>query len=119
MSEEGRKKISFELIDLGSFTDALNKSKPRRKPTVRKLVLPPGYGFARAASVLLTRKAYERCVQPLIADMQYEYIDAIGRHAGIHAKWIVVRGYGLLIWSLVRELLKRISWLVMSFKDGK
>lgn len=62
----------------------------------KKVVLPPGYSLAKIASFLLTRGAYKRYVQPAIADMQQEYIDALAAGYVRHARWIAVRGHLLV-----------------------
>jgi|SRR5581483_1578105 len=84
-------------------------------PGPATVVLPPGYRLASIARFLLTRKAFERFVQPVIADMQREYIDAFAAGHQWHAKWIAIRGHLIVIpgwiWAAVagrmEELLRR------------
>lgn len=65
--------------------------------TGKVVVVPPGYRLAAALGFLLTRKAYKRFVEPQIADMQHEYIDALACGHDGHARWISVRGHLLVI----------------------
>lgn len=59
--------------------------------------MPPGYRLAAILSFLLTRKAFKRYVEPVIADMQAEYIDALVLGHKWRACWIVLRGHALAI----------------------
>lgn len=77
---------------------------------------PPGYGLAAVARFVLTKGAYQRYVAPVIADMQFEYIDAIGKGRDTHARWIRIRGYGLVGWALLRAVVTALSTLVHGLK---
>jgi hypothetical protein len=74
-----------------SMSRASDSGKPRR------IVHPPGSRLGHVLRILLTQRAYEKLVQPVIADAQHEYLKAVaaGRHR--HAQWIAVRLY-LIIW---------------------
>ena len=63
----------------------------------RVVAVPPGYKFAAILSFLLTREAYRRFVEPAIADMQHEYIEALAAGRLWQARWIAIRGYLLVI----------------------
>lgn len=82
-----------------------------------EILLPPGCRIAAIANFILTKGAYQRYVAPQIADMQFEYIEAISRRDERRAKWIRVRGYGLIFWSLFRSVLASLTtWFVRSAK---
>jgi hypothetical protein len=61
------------------------------------VAVPPGYRIAYIARFLLTPKAYKAYVEPVIADMQKEYIEAIAALDERHARWIAIRGHLLVI----------------------
>jgi hypothetical protein len=61
------------------------------------IVTPPGDMLAQVAKFLLTPNAYKKYVEPVIADMQQEYIDAIAARHTWHARYIVLRGHLLVI----------------------
>jgi hypothetical protein len=83
-------------------------------PTIE---LPPGYRIAAIASVILTKGAYQRYVAPQIADMQFEYIEAIKAGDERLAQWVRARGYGLIVWALFGSVLNSlITRLVQSAK---
>lgn len=69
------------------------------------IALPPGYHLAVIARFILTPKAYRQYVEPVIADMQYEYIKAIAKENYWLASWITVRGHLLVIPGWVEALL--------------
>jgi ferric-dicitrate binding protein FerR (iron transport regulator) len=62
-----------------------------------KVVPLPGHGLARAARFLLTPNAHKRYVEPVIADMQQEYVDAVTAGRTQRARWIAQRVYLLII----------------------
>jgi hypothetical protein len=63
----------------------------------RRIVLPPGHKLSVVAGFLLTRGAFKRYVEPVIADMQKEYIDAIAARQEARAHWIAIRVYMCII----------------------
>ena len=83
------------LNKLSSFW-AVRRAKQDRA-TMPLVIVPPGYNLAEIARFLLTRKAYQLYVGPVIADMQREYIDAIAAGRERQARWIAIRVYLLII----------------------
>jgi hypothetical protein len=61
------------------------------------VALPPGYRLSVIAAFLLTRGAFKRYVEPVIADMQHEYIDALAAGHVWHARYIAIRGHLIVI----------------------
>ena len=47
--------------------------------------------------VLITRRAYDKLVAPVIADAQHEYVEAVKAENDWHAWWIGVRLY-VIVW---------------------
>jgi len=77
------------------------------------IVRLPGERLGHALSILLTRRAYQKTVAPVIADAQYEYLGAVSAGRDLHARWIRVRLY-LIVWpgwvygffaSLIRRII--------------
>lgn len=62
-----------------------------------RLTLPPGFRINRLSQFLLTRKAHQRYVAPVIADMQEEYFQEISATRFWHARWIAIRGHLLIL----------------------
>jgi hypothetical protein len=62
-----------------------------------RIQLAPGVRLARLCRFLLTLAAYKRYVEPVIADMHEEYYAALDAHEYLHAKWIAVRVWFLVI----------------------
>jgi hypothetical protein len=62
-----------------------------------RLVQPPGMVLLRTAKFMLTRDVLKRYVEPSIADMQHEYFDAVIAGQEWLARWVVLRGYCLVI----------------------
>jgi hypothetical protein len=60
------------------------------------------------AGCLLTKKAYQRYVQPVIADMQVEYLEAMAAGRTIHAYWIALRAWVLSVPGWVWALFARV-----------
>lgn len=71
----------------------------RQVPRHRRRIIqrPPGTHLARCGRFLLTREAYRLYVQPVIADMQHEYCEAIAAGEELRARWIALRGWLLVV----------------------
>lgn len=78
--------------------ESLVKSRPdcSTKESQRRIVLPPGSTLMRISRVFLTKAAHARVVEPVIRDMQHEYIEAIAEGHKWHALWIAFRGHFLV-----------------------
>lgn len=95
-------------VKIGSKSDKIRIMKFRRrkqahvskkgnfeKTTIEKrpvkMALPPGQTYSVLGRLILTRKAYERILEPSITMMQEEYFEAYtqGRHK--FALWIKIR----------------------------
>lgn len=68
-----------------------------RRRSGSTIVLPPGDTLARVTKSLLTQSAYKRYVEPVIADMQQEYLEAVAAGHERHAQLIALRVYLLII----------------------
>jgi len=77
---------------------------------------PPGETLSRILSVVLTRNAYTKYVEPVIADMQFEYADALKKGHTRHARWIVIRGHLLIVPGWVYALVGGwLGWIAKHF----
>jgi hypothetical protein len=92
------------LLALIDELNAERRKALRRKPAVcqnnptpPQIILPPGYTLACLGRFFLTRKAFRQYVQPVIADMQEEYIVATKAGDPWHARWIILRGHLLVV----------------------
>jgi len=63
----------------------------------RGVRLPPGYRLTAVARFLLPEALFKRYVWPTIADMQWEYIEALSAGHVWQARWIAMRGHLLVI----------------------
>jgi hypothetical protein len=70
----------------------------------RRISRPPGSLVLAVAKFLYSPKSYERVAEPIIADMQFEYCQALAEGNGAKAAWIRVRGLLNLwvAWGTVR-----------------
>lgn len=77
-----------------------------------KIEMPPVHWLASALDFILTKGAFKRTVEPILADIYDEYYDLIKNGDERRAKWIVVRGCLLVIWGqIVRPLVALTGWL--------
>lgn len=89
-----RSERDFYVLYHGSWRVPHHGQRP--KPANPVVALPPGHKLAAAAELLLTRGAFKRYVEPVIADMQQEYIEAIAAGRERRAQWIAIRGHLLV-----------------------
>jgi len=124
--QERRSSIDVDLcprIEYHRHKAALTRSRVKlviqvymyRKETRKKRVLgPPGYWLARFARAVLIDDGFRRYVQPMVADMQHEYMESLAAGHKEKANWVLFRGYLFVfpasiyaLWScLVRRILK-------------
>lgn len=65
----------------------------------------PGWTLSRWIEFLFSRKSVDQIFQPIIADMQVEYIDAIAARRYWKARWVAARGYATFWYALVLQVL--------------
>ena len=77
-------------------------------------VITPGRMLVYAAKFLLTPIACKRYVEPVIADMQQEYAEAVAAGRPQHARWIALRVYLLVmpgwLYALIAGRLAALTW---------
>jgi len=99
------KGIRLSESDLARERRALHLHGSISETVPPRVVLPPGGRLASILSVFLTRKSYKRLVEPVIADMQFEYTNALASGRTRNAKWIAVWGHLLAVWNCIYALL--------------
>lgn len=77
-----------------------------RRPTVRSA---PGTQLERIAKFLWPPKTYDRIFAPTIADLRFEYQEALHKGETWHCRWIWVRGH-ISFWAACSE------WMVHSLR---
>lgn len=66
-------------------------SPPHRSPS--PLHKPPGHQIGRFVTFFYSERTKARVFDPIIADLQHEYIEALGKGEKWKAGWVRVRGY--------------------------
>lgn len=89
------------------------KSATVRAPTVKpKIALPPAHRLASVLRYVLTKGAYKRTVEPHLVDLYDEYSELIKKGEETRAKWVILRGHVLVLWSLLkRPIIALTGWL--------
>ena len=94
------KKTGFEKISHAYFDD-------------KKIIRPPGDKLFNILEFLYTKKNFERIFEPMIADMQEEYFEALSAKRIWKTRWIHLRGIISLLVAITYHptvsLMKRIS----------
>jgi hypothetical protein len=63
------------------------------QPTVPpKILRPPGSCLRAIADFVYSRKTVEHVFKPMIADLEYEYIEALAAGRPLKARWVHIRG---------------------------
>ena len=66
------------------------------------IVRSPGYQLSRMAEFLFSKRTHTRVLQPIIADLQAEYIEALDQDRQWKAAWVRLRGYLACAIAVVR-----------------
>lgn len=69
--------------------------------TPEKIIRPPGDKFFEVLKFLYTKKVFERVFEPMIADMQEEYFEAMSKKNIWKMRWIHLRGVISLLIAVV------------------
>jgi hypothetical protein len=72
---------------------------------------PPGMTLQTVAEFFCSKKTCEQIVKPMIADLQFEYFDALSQKRILKARWIRVRYF----WSFCSVL--GMTRILKSFVD--
>ena len=70
------------------------------------LTVAPGSLVLRIAEFLCTKKIYERVFLQAVVDMREEYNDALVKGRKEKARWVVIRGYLALAWSVTLQVVE-------------
>lgn len=74
-----------------NFDDSLNASIRFGKGRI--ILRPPGSRLRSLADFFLSKKTMKRVVNPILADLQLEYCEALAEGRTAKAFWVCVRGY--------------------------
>jgi hypothetical protein len=76
----------------------------------------PSARLARIAQLILTPKFRKRCLEPMIADMQYEHAEAANAGDSLLCKFVLVRGYFLIAVMLLRGIVDAVKCLIYPWR---
>jgi hypothetical protein len=79
-------------------------------------VMPPDARLARIAQLVLTPKFRKRCLEPMIADMQFEHAEAANAGDLLLCKFILVRGYFLIAAMFLRGIADAVKRLIYPWR---
>jgi hypothetical protein len=65
----------------------------RRRQTERTIKAPPGHWMTSFSEFFFSKKTCELVLNLVVADMRYEYFDALSNGRTAKARWIIVRGH--------------------------
>jgi hypothetical protein len=63
------------------------------RPKRINIQAPPGQTLHRIASFVFSKRTFSRVLEPVLADMQLEYIEALAAGERLRGGWIRLRGY--------------------------
>jgi len=75
-----------------------------RRGRSRRTVSPPGVRLDHAARWFYSTRTYERVLQPALADMQFEYFQALHTGQPRKAKWERLKGYWAFWKAVVAQM---------------
>lgn len=90
---------------------SLHGALPSEKPVVHA---PPGWGLHRISAFLYSPKTFTEVFEPVLADMQFQYFEALAAKQPHKATWIRIRGYWTFFSHVVAQLpvsAVRMIWL--------
>ena len=85
-----------------SFTGPRTSDQARNKTA--SIATAPGSLVLKIAEFLCSKKVYERVFLQVVATMREEYFEALDAGRKEKARWIKVRGYLWLIWTIALQL---------------
>jgi hypothetical protein len=100
---------SFESVDgaYRAWMETLEKDLGMAAPPVRArpvIQRPPCMRLNALANFICTKKLYERVFQPILADMQQEYFEALQEGNGRKAQWVMWCGRLAFIAAAVAQI---------------
>ena len=85
----------------------------RSLPTPEGLHLPPGLSLSALAQFIYSRKIYDRVFQPILADMQHEYFEALKDGQQRKAQWVMWRGRLSFVMAVFAQVPVSITRLIV------
>lgn len=84
------------------FVAFAHEMEPRNKAPL--IALPPGNLVLDIAEFLCSQGVYERVFLQAILDIREEYFEALSAHRSRKARWVLIRGYLNLAWTVVLQV---------------
>lgn len=104
-------------ISFGAQSPAVHaRTRNELRVTSFRNVILPGAQFARIAQLVLTPKFRKRCLEPMIADMQYEHAEAANDGDLLLCKFVLVRGYFLIAVMLLTGIADAVKRLICPWR---
>jgi hypothetical protein len=82
----------LSLKEVDDLKSALLSAKKRAERGKRHIVIPPGSKLLTIAEFFYSKKTYTLHFEPIVADMQREYFEALYEKRVWKARWIHIRG---------------------------
>jgi len=103
--------LSLPPAAIRFLIDVIEAIREARKSLV--ITYSPGWTLTRWIDFLFSKKSVDQIFQPIIADMQLEYFDALSEDRMWKARWVAARGYGTFWYALVLHTLGSLARLAI------
>lgn len=91
--------------------------KPTARPPLlswkREVARAPGSFLYRVLSLIFSARDVSETLAPTVADLRYEYFEALATGHRKHARWIHVRGVGSLLFVALTLTVTNVIWPVL------
>ena len=86
--------------------------------SLKTIVRPPGTTWRRAGELLFSRKKFEQCIEPAVADWHEEYLAAVDQKCGrikmaairVRHTWALMKAFGMLKWfDLIGRVVRKLA----------
>ncbi|MBZ5659047.1 MAG: sugar transferase [Acidobacteriia bacterium] len=79
------------IVGISRELPVTERRQEARNSSLKKVSGPPGLLIQSFAEFLCSKKTYEQIVKPMIADLQFEYFEALSQRRILKASWIRMR----------------------------
>lgn len=83
-----------------------------------RIITPPWYGLRDIARIFVGRKYLKSVIEPTLADVQFDYHEAMMRYADLEASVIKWRGFVQILWVVVITPVIRVIDRILRPKAG-
>lgn len=85
--------LIFVVALIMTIRDVLVAASLLRRSHPSTILRCPGVRLTRWSEFVFSKKAFRQVFGPVLADMQFEYFEALAERALWKARWVQVRGY--------------------------